>query len=83
MVIGSNWGRPDHPQWTANLLADPYATVTLHGRTVPVRAGLATGAERDRLWRLGLDVWPAYQTYARRAAGRDIRVFRLAPRRDG
>ncbi len=79
VVIGSNWGQPQHPAWTANLLADPVATVTLHGRRIPVLATLATGADRDRLFDLALRVWPAYQTYQHRAAGREIRVFRLAP----
>jgi deazaflavin-dependent oxidoreductase (nitroreductase family) len=79
VVIGSNWGRPEHPAWSANLLAEPAATVTVRGTRVPVRARLVDGAERDRLWRLLVAEWPAYQTYVRRAGGRDIRIFRLEP----
>ena len=45
---------------------------------VPVRASLCTGAERERLWALLAGVWPAYETYDRRA-GRELRVFRLTP----
>ncbi len=78
VVIGSNWGQPNHPAWSANLLADPLATVTLDGRRIPVRATLGTGAERERLLGLLLVMWPAYQTYIERA-GRQIRIFRLAP----
>lgn len=78
VVIGSNWGQQHHPAWSGNLLADPRATVTLGGRSVPVTAALATGAERDRLFALVLAVWPAYQTYVERS-GRDIRIFRLTP----
>jgi len=78
VVIGSNWGQAQHPAWSGNLLADPAATVTLDGRRIPVRASLATGAERDRLLALALEVWPAYATYIERA-GREIRIFRLAP----
>src|SRR5207248_10744672 len=52
VVIGSNWGQEHHPLWTENLLRQRDATVTVDGVAAPVRATLATGAERDRLWRL-------------------------------
>ncbi len=78
VVTGSNWGQPQHPGWSANLLADAAATVTVGGVAVPVIATLAGGAERERLWGLMVGVWPAYDDYAARA-GRDIRVFRLDP----
>jgi deazaflavin-dependent oxidoreductase (nitroreductase family) len=77
VVIGSNWGRTVHPAWVRNLLADPRATVTTRGESLPVRAHLVTGPDRARLWDLATRVWPAYDTYARRAGDRDIRVFRL------
>jgi deazaflavin-dependent oxidoreductase (nitroreductase family) len=79
VVVGSNWGRDQHPAWALNLVTNPEAVVTLGGRDIPVRATLATGAERDRLWKLALATWPAWNTYEKRAAGREIRVFRLAP----
>jgi deazaflavin-dependent oxidoreductase (nitroreductase family) len=79
VVVGSNWGQPHQPAWALNLLAEPTATVTVKGRQIPVRARLATGAERDRLWRLLVAQWPAYETYARRAGGRELHVFRLEP----
>jgi len=80
VVTGSNFGQQQHPAWTANLLARPEATATVDGTPVPVRAVLATGEERDRLWKLLVATWPAYTTYRQRAAGRQIRVFRLIPR---
>jgi deazaflavin-dependent oxidoreductase (nitroreductase family) len=79
VVIGSNWGQQMHPAWSANLLADPNATVTLDGRRFPVRARRAGGAERDRLVAELRSTWPAYETYAERAGGRDLRVFLLEP----
>ncbi|MEH1013827.1 nitroreductase family deazaflavin-dependent oxidoreductase [Micromonospora sp. CPCC 206060] len=79
VVIGSNWGQTHQPAWALNLLAEPTAEVAVGGRRIRVRAELATGAERDRLWRLLVTEWPAYQTYVERAGGRDIRIFRLAP----
>jgi deazaflavin-dependent oxidoreductase (nitroreductase family) len=78
VVVGSNWGQPTDPAWARNLLAEPRATVTVRGRAIPVRAHLVTGPDRDRLWRLLMRQWPPYETYARRAGGRDLPVFRLA-----
>jgi deazaflavin-dependent oxidoreductase (nitroreductase family) len=79
VVIGSNWGQTRHPAWALNLLANPDATVMLKGSEIPVRATVTTGPERDRLWRLLVTEWPAYQTYVERAGGRDIHIFRLTP----
>ncbi len=78
VVVASNWGGATHPGWSANLLADPAATIVVHGRRIPVHAVLAKGAERDRLWRLMVRVWPAYQNYAD-GVDRTIRLFRLVP----
>ncbi|MCX4473856.1 nitroreductase family deazaflavin-dependent oxidoreductase [Micromonospora sp. NBC_01655] len=79
VVIGSNWGQQHQPGWAMNLLARPEAEVDVKGRRVAVRAEVATGAERDRLWTLLVTEWPAYRTYVERAGGREIRVFRLVP----
>lgn len=78
VVIGSNWGQEHHPAWSGNLLADPRATVTVRGVTAPVVATLVDEAERARLLPELLAVWPGYADYAARA-GRELRVFRLAP----
>ncbi len=83
VVVGSNWGRPHHPAWSANLLAQPRARVALGGHEFDVHATLATGAERDRLWPLLLRIWPGYAAYAKRADNREIRVFRLTRPADG
>ncbi|MGC5050684.1 nitroreductase family deazaflavin-dependent oxidoreductase [Micromonospora sp. DT48] len=79
VVVGSNWGQAHQPAWSLNLLADPRAEVDVKGHRIAVRAEVATGAERDRLWRLLVDEWPAYEAYVARAGGREIRIFRLVP----
>jgi deazaflavin-dependent oxidoreductase (nitroreductase family) len=79
VVVGSNWGQQHHPAWSGNLLANPEATVAVGADTIPVRAALATGAERERLWAMLVTLWPAYDTYVERAGGRGLRVFRLEP----
>jgi deazaflavin-dependent oxidoreductase (nitroreductase family) len=50
LVIGANGGRPVDPAWCANLAAHPDASIEVDGRTLSVRARLATGDERERLW---------------------------------
>jgi deazaflavin-dependent oxidoreductase (nitroreductase family) len=79
VVVGSNWGQENHPAWSTNLLADPVARVTLGDQEFGVRATLATGADRERLWQIVQPVWPGYAAYAERAESREIRIFRLTP----
>ncbi|WP_027346433.1 nitroreductase family deazaflavin-dependent oxidoreductase [Hamadaea tsunoensis] len=76
-VIGSNWGQAGHPAWSGNLLAHPDAVIRVKGHDIPVRATLAKGAERERLWKLLLGAWPAYEAYAARAPHRELRIFSL------
>jgi len=80
VVVGSNWGKPTHPAWSANLLANPDAIANLRGREIPVRGRLVEGAERDRLWALATAMWPGYDGYAGRTH-REIRLFVLERRR--
>jgi deazaflavin-dependent oxidoreductase (nitroreductase family) len=79
VVTASNWGQQHHPAWSGNLLATPEATVTVAGRDVAVRAELAEGELRSRLWGEVTRIWPAYDAYETRS-GRHIRVFLLTPR---
>ncbi|MFF1558874.1 nitroreductase family deazaflavin-dependent oxidoreductase [Streptomyces sp. NPDC058279] len=76
LLIGSNFGRPGHPAWTANLLKHPDARVSWHGREIAVRARLLQGDERAAAWRQALAFWPPYATYQARVE-REIRLFRL------
>jgi deazaflavin-dependent oxidoreductase (nitroreductase family) len=76
LVVGSNYGRPSHPAWTANLIANPGAEVTFRGERFPVRARLLSDEDRDAVWPLLLEHWPNYDRYVERS-GRALRVFRL------
>ncbi|NUR86081.1 MAG: nitroreductase family deazaflavin-dependent oxidoreductase [Nonomuraea sp.] len=77
LVVGSNFGRPAHPAWSGNLLADPAATVRYRGRDFPVTATLLIGTERAAVWPALLALWPVYALYTEKS-GRELRVFRLA-----
>ncbi len=84
-LVGSNYGRPDHPAWTANLLANPDVAVVHHGRRQELRARLVDGAERDAIWPRLTAFWPGYAEYQKMNdpstdQGRVLRIFRLDPR---
>ena len=76
VVVASKGGAPDHPDWYQNLEADPEATIQIKGERIPLRAHTAKGAERERLWQLMTEVWPAYDEYQDRTE-REIPVVVL------
>lgn len=59
VVTAANWGGPRNPGWYHNLRAHPRATMTVDRVARPVVAHEAEGAERARLWQLGLQRVPA------------------------
>lgn len=75
-VVGSNFGRESHPLWTANLIANPAATVDYRRQTFPVTAELLDDESKAEVWPRLVEVWPAYDDYVE-ASGRSLRVFRL------
>ena len=80
VVVASQGGLPKNPQWFANLLAHPDTEVHLRKeRGRPVRARVATAAERAELWPRLVDL---YADFARYAAwtDREIPVVVLEPR---
>ncbi len=76
IVVGSNFGQPQHPAWSGNLLANPRAVVDVGGTAVPVEAELLTGAEAEAAYRTMVAVARTYDEYRSRTE-RAIRVFRL------
>lgn len=79
VVIGSNAGNARVPAWSLNLKANPEAEVEVGSRRVKVRARVAEGEERQRLWRAINDQYSGFDEYAART-DRDIAVFVLDPR---
>lgn len=63
VVVASKGGAPEHPGWYENLLADPHAAIQVRAEEIPVLASTASGEERERLWSLLAEVWPAYNDY--------------------
>jgi len=78
LITGSNFARDSHPAWTANLLANPRAAVSVRGVRVEVHATLVADHEREDVWVTLEQNWPGYRGYER-ASGRVLRIFRLQP----
>jgi deazaflavin-dependent oxidoreductase (nitroreductase family) len=78
VVVASQGGAPRHPAWYLNLEADPNVEIQVFDKVVPATAHTATGAERERLWALMREIWPAYDEYQKRT-DRQIPVVVLTP----
>ena len=77
LVVASKAGATQHPGWFHNVRANPDVAVTIEGRRRAMRAVIAEGAERDRLWATVCDNYTGYETYQRRAGARTIPVVKL------
>jgi F420H(2)-dependent quinone reductase len=79
VLIASNGGSPRHPAWFHNVKANPDVKVFLRGRTGTYRARIVEGPERERLWRIAIELNPGYDIYKGRASNRKIPVVALSP----
>jgi deazaflavin-dependent oxidoreductase (nitroreductase family) len=77
--VASKGGAPATPAWFENLQADPDVTIQVMAEEIPARASIAEGEERDRLWALMSEVWPAYDDYQAKTS-RQIPVVVLSRR---
>jgi deazaflavin-dependent oxidoreductase (nitroreductase family) len=77
VVIASNYGLPGNPGWYHNLLADPRVVVTWEGSAVQMRARELKGEERQLYVARGLEAYPWWEQYHRRAAPRQVPVIML------
>jgi deazaflavin-dependent oxidoreductase (nitroreductase family) len=76
VIIASYAGAPKNPSWYHNLVAHPVVTVELGGGKYQARATVATGAERDRLFKQQADLLPIFNDYQKKTTRR-IPVFVL------
>jgi deazaflavin-dependent oxidoreductase (nitroreductase family) len=79
VVIGSNAGNKNEPGWSFNLKASADAHVEIGAQHLDVRARLAEGDERERLWRAMNAEYEGFDAYDARTS-RNIAVFVLEPR---
>jgi deazaflavin-dependent oxidoreductase (nitroreductase family) len=62
-VVGSMGGAATEPQWVGNLRVDPNATIRVRGRPRRVKARIAGGDERKRLWDKLVERVPTYAQF--------------------
>lgn len=79
VVVGSQGGLPQDPQWVANLRAHPDTTVHLKKERRAVRAHVATPEERADLWPRLVELYADFATY-QATTDRTIPVVVLEPR---
>jgi deazaflavin-dependent oxidoreductase (nitroreductase family) len=79
IVVASQAGRPEHPMWYLNLLADPDVTVQVRSTRRPMHARVAEDDERSLLWPRLVDLYADYASY-QSWTDRVIPVVVLEPR---
>jgi deazaflavin-dependent oxidoreductase (nitroreductase family) len=79
IVIASNYGQSRNPAWYHNLRANPRATIAFEGSNRDVVARELAGPERERHYARGIEIYPGWRQYRKRAAHRQIPVMELTP----
>ena len=63
VLVGSQGGTPEHPDWYLNLVANPEVGVQVKADKFRARARTVAGEERERLWSAMNEIWPHYDEY--------------------
>ena len=79
VVVASKGGSQGHPAWYLNLEMTPEVEIQVFDEVLPAVARTAIGEERERLWALMRQIWPAYDEYQTRT-DREIPVVVLTPK---
>jgi deazaflavin-dependent oxidoreductase (nitroreductase family) len=72
VVRGSNGGGPTDPHWVWNVRKNPDARIRVRGRSRDVKAHVASGAERERLFEILCEKSPTTQAYQDGCAPREL-----------
>lgn len=76
VIVASQGGTPDNPDWYLNLVANPHVDVQIKGEKFQAHPHTVEGGERDRLWKQMAAVWPDYDEYQKKT-DREIPVVVL------
>lgn len=79
VLVASKGGFPRNPAWFHNLRSNPETTVQIGAERRPVRARVASEAERGRLWNKAVETYGGYRGYQERTE-RQIPLVVLEPR---
>jgi deazaflavin-dependent oxidoreductase (nitroreductase family) len=78
-VIASNYGQRHNPSWYHNLRANPRTRVLFDGDERAMLARELEGDERASWYERGIEIYPGWVQYRKRAAHRRIPVIELSP----
>lgn len=79
VIVASQGGRKEHPQWYRNLIAGPDVFAEIGSERRPVRAVVADAEQRARLWPALVELYADFDTY-QSWTEREIPVVILQPR---
>jgi deazaflavin-dependent oxidoreductase (nitroreductase family) len=79
VIVASQGGRKEHPQWYRNLVANPDTFMEIGSERSAVRAVVAGPEERARLWPRLVEVYADFANY-QSWTEREIPVIVLTPR---
>lgn len=79
VIVASQGGRPEHPQWYRNLVAGPDVHIEIGSGRRAVRAVVADPQERARLWPQLVELYADFDNY-QSWTEREIPVIVLKPR---
>jgi len=79
ILVASQGGAPQHPQWYHNLKADPNIEIRDKDEVYPMRVReIVDPVERERLWNIAVQAYPPYEEYQNKT-DRLIPVFLAEP----
>jgi len=78
-VFASKGGAPTNPAWYYNLQAHPDVVIEFGISTIPVRARVAAGDERNHIWTKQKQLMPGFAAYEKKTS-REIPVIVLERR---
>ncbi len=79
ILVASQGGAPQHPQWYHNLKADPNVEIRDKTEVYAMRVReVVDASERERLWKIAVDTFPNYQEYQNKTS-RLIPIFLAEP----
>lgn len=78
LLVASQGGAPKNPVWYYNIATNPDISVRYRGRTMTLRARLATSEEKPALWPICDSCYAPYADYRART-DRDIPIFVCEP----
>ena len=84
-IFAAHAGAAKHPAWYHNLVAHPETIIEIGTETIPVRARVATGEEREGIWARQKAFYPRFAKYEEQTT-REIPVIvleRMTARRPG